>query len=158
VNKLICAIAVICCLLAIPGAAAVQLFLSGRMSEQLSYATDPARWLSPTLVMGRERKIEPRMRLFVGRATLSKPIVVHCYVRCTNLLQTVTIYVPKGLELMENERPTKLVGPMGPHGFAVVQWRVRASEQGEYKLIAVGVGLPPATENVRIYVSSGIFD
>jgi hypothetical protein len=128
------------------------------MSEQLTYATDPAKWLSPTLVMDRERKIEPRMRLFVGRATLSKPIVVHCYVRCTDLLQTVTLYVPKGLELMEDERPTKLVGPMGEHGFALVKWKVRASKQGEYKLIAVGVGLPPATETVPIRVCSGIFD
>jgi hypothetical protein len=155
VNKPICAIAVICCLLAIPAAAAVKLFLSGKMSGHLRYSTDPARSLSPTLAMDRERKIEPGMCVFVRRATLGKPILIHCYVRCTNSLQTVTIYVPKGLRLMDDERRTKLVGPMGPHGFAVVKWQVWASEQGNFKLIAVGTGLPPATGTVQVRTGIG---
>jgi hypothetical protein len=159
VNKLFWTVAGLFCVLAIPAVGAVQLALAAKVPEHLSYRTDPARSASPTLATVCEGKIEPRMRLFVGRASRSKPFVAVSYVRSLDPLQTVTLHVPKGLALMDGESPTKLVGPMGPKGgYATIRWRLQASQQGQFKLIAVGVGLPPATETVRVRGYEGIFD
>ena len=101
----------------------------------------------------------PMMRLFVGRASFSKPIIATCYVRCDDPAQTVTLRVPTGLALMPGERPTKGVGFMGEHGFAVIKWRLRANELGEFNLSVAGAGIPTATETVRVTAGSvGRFD
>ena len=93
----------------------------------------------------------PIMRLFVGRASLSKPIIATCYVRCDDPAQTVTLRVPNELELMPGEMSTKVVGFMGESGFTVIKWRLRASQLGKFELTVVSPGIPTTTETVHLW-------
>jgi hypothetical protein len=98
-----------------------------------------------------------KMRLFVGRASLTKPFVATAYVKASDPNQQVTLRLPKGLEFVPGEKDTKSVPAPGPAGYSQVTWRVQAKETGAFVIEADAPTIGVATEKVQINRSS-IFD
>jgi hypothetical protein len=98
-----------------------------------------------------------KMRLFVGRASLTKPFVATAYVKASDPNQQVTLRLPKGLEFVPGEKDTKSVPAPGPAGYSQVTWRLKAKETGSFVIEADAPTIGIATEKVTINKDS-LFD
>jgi len=98
-----------------------------------------------------------KMRLFVGRASLTKPFVATAYIKASDPNQQVTLRLPKGLKFVPGEKDTKSVPAQGPAGYSQVTWRLQAEDVGSYVIEADAPTIGVATERVQINKTS-LFD
>lgn len=97
-----------------------------------------------------------RMRLYCGRASTQKPFSITVYLKSPGPEQTVTLQLPEGLALADNQPAEQRVPPLGEKGYAQVVWRVKASKPGEFAVTVTAPGIGKAEETIRVLESNVI--
>ena len=97
---------------------------------------------------------ELKIRLFVFRAPLNRPFVATVYIKGNGPNEKVTLQLPKGVSLVEEEKAEKAVPPpAGDKGYSQVSWKLKASATGEYKLTVRTASGATATERINVIES-----